>query len=47
MSKKTNWYNFQEDICEYFRSLGADAETNQKIQGSRTDHDIDILVRNK
>ena len=47
MSETPEWYNFQEDICNYFRSLGATAETNVSIQGVRTTHDIDILVKTK
>lgn len=41
-----NWYNFQEDICDKFLSLGFQAETNKSIQGVRTSHDIDVYVSN-
>ena len=47
MKNTPEWYLFQEDICNYFRSLGAIAETNVTIQGVRTTHDIDVLVRIK
>lgn len=38
---------FQEQICDYFNSLGAEAETNVTLKGVRTKHDIDIVVRTK
>lgn len=47
MSTIPDWYNFQEDICNHFNSLGADAKTNQTVQGVRTTHDVDILVKTK
>jgi len=42
-----DWYQFQEDICLYFQSIGASAETNVTVRGVRTNHDIDILVKTK
>lgn len=42
-----DWYQFQEDICSYFQSIGASAETNVTVPGVRTNHDIDILVKTK
>ncbi len=42
-----DWFAFQEKIKEHFVSLGADAETNVRISGVRTAHDIDILVRTR
>jgi hypothetical protein len=47
MSKTAGWYQFQEDICSYFKSIGASAETNIKVQGVRTSHDIDVLIKTK
>jgi hypothetical protein len=47
MTASPDWYNFQEEICKHFVSIGAEAKTNQTIQGVRTRHDIDILVRTK
>ncbi|MNF56474.1 Restriction endonuclease [compost metagenome] len=44
---KKGWYEFQEQIAEHFRSLGASATTNVKIEGVRTSHDIDVLVITK
>jgi hypothetical protein len=45
--KHKTWYNFQEDICDYFKSLGFIAETNKTLNGARTDHDIDVFVKTK
>lgn len=47
MTNTPKWFNFQEEICEYFISLGAEAKTNQTIKGVRTSHDIDVLVKTK
>ncbi|SUJ16221.1 Uncharacterised protein [Sphingobacterium spiritivorum] len=42
-----DWYSFQEEIREYFFSLGFSSETNKKIQGVRTNHDIDVYVQTR
>lgn len=47
MIEDSNWYVFQEDIKQHFNSLGADAETNIRVQGVRTCHDIDIIVKTR
>ena len=47
MNEKPDWYRFQETICDHFKSIGARAETNVRVQGTRTTHDIDILVKTK
>lgn len=47
MSETSDWFQFQEEICAYFESIGAIAETNVTIQGVRTSHDIDVLVKTK
>lgn len=47
MSNKSDWFNFQEEICDYFNSIGAEAKTNVTVEGVRTKHDIDILVQTK
>ena len=47
MSEGSDWYQFQEEICAYFESIGASAETNVTVQGVRTSHDIDVLVKTK
>jgi hypothetical protein len=40
-----DWKDYQEEAAEFFRSLGLDAETDVTIQGVRTKHDIDVLVK--
>lgn len=47
MSDTADWYQFQEEICSYFTSIGAVASTNVTMQGVRTKHDIDVLVTTK
>jgi len=47
MKLKPEWYQFQERICSHFNSIGARAETNVSVQGVRTSHDIDILVKTR
>lgn len=45
MSKE--WFEFQEQIRDHFASLGAEAQTNVRIQGVRTCHDIDVYVQTR
>lgn len=47
MNEPPEWYQFQEEICDYFNSLGANAKTNVTLNGVRTNHDIDVLVETK
>lgn len=39
------WKKYQEDAASYFRSLGLDASTDVTVDGVRTSHDIDVLVK--
>ncbi|EJL6315098.1 restriction endonuclease [Vibrio cholerae] len=39
-----NWKDYQEEAAEFFRSMGLDAKTDQRVNGVRTHHDIDVLV---
>lgn len=39
------WKQFQEDTAAYVRSLGLDAQTDARVQGARTSHEVDVLVR--
>jgi len=41
----SNWKEYQEEAARFFRDLGLDAQTNITVQGVRTTHDIDVLVR--
>lgn len=39
------WKIYQEDVASYFRSLGLTATTNITVDGARTSHDVDVLVK--
>ncbi len=41
----SDWREYQEDVAEYFRSLGLDANTNVDLAGVRTHHVVDVVVR--
>lgn len=41
----TNWKEYQEEAAQFFRNLGLDAQTDITVQGVRTTHDIDVLVK--
>lgn len=45
--KDSEWFKFQEEICEHFINLGAIAETNVTVQGPTASYDIDVLVKSK
>ena len=38
------WKQYQEDVAEFFRSIGLSASTDVTVKGARTKHDVDILV---
>lgn len=40
-----DWRDYQEQAAEFFRSLGLEAESDVSIQGARTKHDVDGLVK--
>ena len=39
------WKNYQNEVCDFFHTLGMSAETDVRVRGIRTDHDIDVLVK--
>jgi len=39
------WIEYQEETASFFRSLGLDATTDVTVDGVRTTHDIDVLVK--
>jgi restriction system protein len=41
----TDWHDYQEEVAEFFRSVGLDATTNEAVKGVRTSHDVDVVVR--
>ena len=40
-----NWRDYQEEAAAFFRGLGLDAQADVRIQGVRTHHEIDVMVR--
>lgn len=44
MDERSNWRDYQEEVAEAFRRLGYTAETDQKVDGARGCHDVDVLV---
>lgn len=45
--KPALWSQYQEDAAEFFRTLGMEATTNVKLEGIRTKHDVDVLVKSR
>lgn len=39
------WKDYQEDTAAYYRALGLSAQTDQKIDGARSTHKVDVAVR--
>ncbi|QII07856.1 restriction endonuclease [Rhodococcoides fascians A25f] len=39
------WMNYQLEVSRFFADLGMEALVDQTVQGVRTSHDIDVLVR--
>lgn len=42
-----DWKEYQEEAAEFFRSIGLEAETDVSLQGVRTMHDVDVLVKSQ
>lgn len=42
-----NWRDYQEEAARFFRELGFDAQTDARVKGVRTEHDVDVLVTSK
>ena len=40
-----NWKDYQEEAAALFRSLGLNATTNVLVNGVRTSHDVDVMVK--
>lgn len=39
------WKSYQERVAQFFQLLGLEAHTDVKVQGTRTSHDVDVLVK--
>lgn len=42
---KNPWKEYQEEAAAFFRTLGLSAETDVRLSGARTSHDIDVVVK--
>jgi restriction system protein len=40
----STWSDYQEEVAEFFRSLGLRATTNATVVGARTTHNVDVLI---
>ncbi len=41
----TDWNDYQEEAAALFRSMGLEASTNVTVQGVRTKHAVDVVVK--
>lgn len=41
------WREYQEEAAALFRSLGLEATTDQRVDGVRGSHDVDVVVRSR
>ncbi|WP_166659226.1 restriction endonuclease [Labedaea rhizosphaerae] len=41
------WYDYQEQVANLFRETGLEADTNVRVQGVRSTHDVDVLVKGR
>lgn len=42
-----NWNEYQEIVADFFRSIGAKAQTETNVRGVRGSHNVDVLVNLK
>jgi hypothetical protein len=40
-----SWQEYQEEVAQFFRSLGLEATTDYTVQGVRTNHAVDVFVK--
>lgn len=45
MSDEPEWKKFQDEVATFYKELGLDAKADVSIEGVRTKHDIDVLVK--
>lgn len=38
------WHDYQENVADFFRELGCEAEVDAQVQGARARHKIDVWV---
>lgn len=46
-NRVVTWQDYQEEAADFFRNLGLEVETDITLQGVRTTHDIDVLVKSR
>jgi restriction system protein len=44
---KSGWKSYQEKAAAFFHALGLSAETDVRLTGARTSHDVDVIVKSK
>ncbi len=40
-----SWREHQVEVAEFFRGLGLEVRTDERLEGVRSPHDIDVVVR--
>ena len=43
----SDWREYQEEVADLFRYVGLSATTNGRVEGVRTAHSVDVVVRQK
>ncbi len=41
----TAWHDYQERAADFFRALGMGATVDERVEGARGQHDVDVVVR--
>ena len=41
------WSQYQDEVAGFFRLLRLEAETNQQVDGARSAHNVDVVVRSR
>ena len=41
------WSQYQNEVAGFFRLLALEAETNQQVDGARSVHNVDVVVRSR
>jgi restriction system protein len=47
MAVMSSWRDYQEEAAAFFRDLGHEATTDERITGARATHMVDVAVRTK
>lgn len=41
----TAWHDYQKRAAEFFRTIGMNANVDERLEGARGQHDVDVVVR--